>query len=189
MKSRAVFLDRDGVLNETVYVDGIDCPPADAHSLVLIPTAAEAVQRLRRAGFLCICVTNQPDIARGTRSVENVMAMNLKVSTELELDDLFMCPHDTLDGCSCRKPKPGMLIAAAKKWGLELANCWMVGDRKTDIAAGYAVGCRTVFVRNPPTGDAINPTPDFVCTDVGEASRHILTAAGMTNGKVNDHHR
>lgn len=178
MKNRAVFLDRDGVLNATVNVAGVDCPPPDARALVLFPSAEEAVQRLRQAGFLCICVTNQPDIARGKRSTKNVMTMNERVFMELGLDDLFMCPHDTPDNCNCRKPKPGMLIAAADKWNLDLSECWMVGDRKTDIAAGHAVGCRTIFINNSHAGIAFEPNPDFICTDVGEASLYIIAGDG-----------
>lgn len=168
---RAVFLDRDGVLNVAVHVDGKTYPPADADSLVIAPGVGEAVARLRAAGYLCICVTNQPDVARGTRTRDNVDAMNEKVRTALALDDLYVCFHDNADNCACRKPKPGMLLSAAEKWDIALADSWMVGDRRTDVAAGRAAGCRTVLIAAADDGAS---GADFVCGDLGGAASVIV---------------
>lgn len=171
MTRKAVFLDRDGVLNQSVLKNGVSCPPEDAGAMTIVPVAAEAVRLLKKAGYVCICVTNQPDIARGTRSADNVQAMNDKVRAAVDLDDLFVCPHDDADNCSCRKPKPGMLLAGAKKWGVDLSASWMVGDRLSDIAAGKAAGCGTVFI----TGTSASGVgADFVCADVLCAARSIL---------------
>lgn len=171
MTRRAVFLDRDGVLNHAVYVDGKSYPPADAESLRLCPGAAEAVARLKAAGYLCICVTNQPDVARGTRTRENVAAMNDKVQGLLKLDDVYVCLHDNADNCDCRKPKPGMLAAAAAKWSIDPAASWMVGDRLSDVAAGKAFGCRTILL--VPEGRADHAAGN-VCRSLDEVVRTIL---------------
>lgn len=174
-KLRAMFLDRDGVLNKAVYVDGKSYPPTDTESLEIVPGAREAIARLRQAGYLCICVTNQPDVARGTRTRENVEAMNRKVRDELELDDLFVCLHDNADTCSCRKPKPGMLLAAAEKWGIDLSKSWMLGDRETDMIAGKAAGCRTVFIASHKIIDSIHA--DFISKNIIEAVNSLLATS------------
>lgn len=169
---RAVFLDRDGVLNRALCDGGSSFPPPDAESMEIMPGAGESVAALRAAGYLCICVTNQPDIARGTRTMENVASMNEKVTGVLDLDDLYLCPHDNADGCDCRKPKPGMLLAAIAKWGIDPDASWMVGDRLTDVEAGRAAGCRTILIceTSPPPG------PDHVSRDLPEAVEYIMRA-------------
>lgn len=174
-KRRAVFLDRDGVLNEAVYVDDKSYPPADAEALEIVSGAVEAVARLHDAGYLCICVTNQPDVARGTRTRENVEAMNNKVREALGLDDLFVCLHDNGDGCACRKPKPGMLLAAAEKWGIDLLKSWMVGDRMTDVEAGKAAGCRPILIG--PLCEVYYGV-DTPCVDIQSAANAILANRG-----------
>ena len=175
MSMRAVFLDRDGVLNKAVVKGGKSYPPANENDLEIYKEAPEAVAALQRAGYLTICVTNQPDVARGTRTQDEVLAMNLKVLRSLGLDDIFFCLHDDKDGCSCRKPKPGMLLAAAQKWGLNLSASWMVGDRKSDIAAGQAAGCRTVFInRSYAEGGHDGFPADHVCFGVADAVSFIL---------------
>lgn len=179
MKRRAIFLDRDGVLNLAVVDNGIPYPPADVGALQITPGANEALWRLKRLGFLLICVTNQPDIARGTRTWENVREMNEAVRTALPLDDLFCCPHDNADNCACRKPKPGMLLNAAKKWGIELAKSWMIGDRAGDMAAGRAAGCRTIFLDAGYAESNPASAADITCanlTQVVETIIHDTTA-------------
>jgi len=174
MPRMAVFLDRDGVLNKALVRDRKSYPPLDAASLEIYPEAHKAVAVLQKAGYLAICVTNQPDVARGTRSMAEVDAMNQKVLHALRLDDILTCPHDDKDGCSCRKPQPGMLLAAAEKWGVDLGASWMVGDRKGDMAAGQAAGCRTVFIdRHYAEGGPIRPA-DYTCNGVAEAVDFIL---------------
>lgn len=166
----AVFLDRDGVLNIPVVRDGRPYPPADAESLVITDGAGEALLELRRMGFMLICVTNQPDIARGARPLNEVEAVNRKVLEKLSLDDLFMCPHDNLDRCHCRKPKPGLLREAARKWGLDLTRSWMIGDRAGDVAAGRAAGCRTIFIDLDYAEPKPEPVADHTCRSLPEAA-------------------
>jgi D-glycero-D-manno-heptose 1,7-bisphosphate phosphatase len=143
---RAVFLDRDGVLNEAVVVGGRPHPPDSVADLVLTPGVEEACAELRGAGFLLIVVTNQPDIARRTRDRATVDAINDELCRRLGLDDVLVCPHDDEDGCPCRKPRPGLLLEAAARWGVPLAESVMVGDRWRDVDAGRSAGCRTVLL-------------------------------------------
>jgi D-glycero-D-manno-heptose 1,7-bisphosphate phosphatase len=121
-------------------------------------------------------VTNQPDFARGTRTRENITAMNARVLASLPLDDLFACLHDGPDDCPCRKPKPGMLLEAARKWGVDLAASWMVGDRASDVEAGRAAGCRTIFL-DCGYGGPEPAVPDFVCRSVARVADIILRNA------------
>jgi D-glycero-D-manno-heptose 1,7-bisphosphate phosphatase len=145
---RAVFLDRDGVLNEAVVVDGHPHPPDSMDTLVLSDGAEEACRALRRAGVLLIVVTNQPDVARGARDRGAVDAINDELRRRLGIDDVLVCPHDDADACPCRKPRPGMLLEAARRWGIDMGRSVMVGDRWRDIQAGCAAGCATVLVES-----------------------------------------
>jgi D-glycero-D-manno-heptose 1,7-bisphosphate phosphatase len=157
---RAVFLDRDGTINTMA---GFVTRPEE---FVLLPGAAEAIRRINEGGFLAIVITNQPVIARGQCSLEDLETIHQKMESDLGksgayLDDLFFCPHHPDKGfpgerpeykidCECRKPKPGMILAAAKKYHIDLAASWMVGDALRDIEAGKAAGCRTVFLTGDP---------------------------------------
>jgi D-glycero-D-manno-heptose 1,7-bisphosphate phosphatase len=143
---RAVFLDRDGVLNEPVLLAGRPHPPDSVEDLVLAPGVEDACAELRRAGFLLIVVTNQPDVARGTRARATVDAINDELRLRLGLDDVLVCPHDDDDRCGCRKPRPGLILEGAARWRVSLAGSVMVGDRWRDVEAGRGAGCRTVLV-------------------------------------------
>ena len=170
---RAVFLDRDGVLNRATVVEGVPHPPASLAELELLPGVEDACRRLHEAGLLLIVVTNQPDIARGTQTIDEVDAINRELAARLPLDEFRVCPHDDPDQCGCRKPAPGMLLDASREHGIELAKSVMVGDRWRDVEAGKRAGCKTVFVsagysERPP--DA----PDLTVGDLGEAVPWIL---------------
>jgi len=112
----------------------------------ILPGVGEACRILARAGFLLIGATNQPDVARGTTTWETVNAINGNLTQALGLDDMRVCGHDDADRCACRKPKPGLLLEAARDFDIDLVSSIMVGDRWKDVAAGQAAGCRTVFV-------------------------------------------
>lgn len=168
-----VFLDRDGVLNRAVVVDGKPYPPRALHELEIDSIAVAGCRLLKQAGFKLICVTNQPDVARGLLDRRELDAINEFVVAALGLDDLLACEHVDEDRCECRKPKPGMIFSAAARHAIDLANSYMVGDRWRDIAAGQAAGCRTIFVdrhyaERPPTGMT------FTCSNLGEATDYIL---------------
>ncbi len=142
---RAVFLDRDGVLNRAEVRGGRPYPPSLANA-ELLPLVGEACAALKHAGFLLIVVTNQPDIARGTLDRSASQAVDDWLRKELPIDDIRVCPHDDGDNCQCRKPRPGLLVEAAKEWRVSLPMSTMVGDRWRDVEAGRRAGCRTVFV-------------------------------------------
>jgi D-glycero-D-manno-heptose 1,7-bisphosphate phosphatase len=146
---RAVFLDRDGVLNETLLREGRPVAPTTLTEFRLAPDAGEQAARLRAVGLLCIVFTNQPEVARGLLAESTLAEMHRQLTAVTLVDDIFVCTHDRDDGCDCYKPKPGMLHAAARKWDLDLSGSYVVGDRWRDIDAGVAVGCHTVLIERP----------------------------------------
>ena len=143
---RAVFLDRDGVINRVTLHGGKPYPPKGLAQLRLLPGVREACRSLREMGFLLILVTNQPDIARRTTDEADVAAIHAKLTRFLQLDEVKLCPHDDSDGCECRKPRPGMMIEAARRWGIDLASSYLVGDRWRDVEAGQRAGCQPIFI-------------------------------------------
>lgn len=169
----AVFLDRDGVLNRVRVTDGVPHPPDHVDELVLLPGVPEALARLRAAGFPLVVVTNQPDVARGTQIRQRVEEINAELRACLPLLDVLTCYHDQRDGCPCRKPKPGLLLAAARRWRLDCPRSYLIGDRWSDIVAGQAAGCHSVLLERPYSGrDRCNP--DSCAVDLGEAVGWIL---------------
>ncbi len=171
----AIFLDRDGVLNKTFVRDGVSHPPDAVEDFEFLPGVHVACHRLAAAGWPLVVVTNQPDVARGAQSREAVEAMNRLVTERLPVLEVFTCYHDTADDCDCRKPKPGMLLAAARKWHLDLGRSVMVGDRWSDIVAGQAAGCAGVLVLTPHSG-AKKCRPEHTVRDLSEAAAWILTS-------------
>jgi D-glycero-D-manno-heptose 1,7-bisphosphate phosphatase len=143
---RAVFLDRDGVINRAAVSNGKPYPPASVDALEILPGVADALQRLKSAGFLLIVVTNQPDVARGATTRDVVEKIHARLANALPIDRFVVCYHDAVDRCDCRKPQPGMLLASAKDLQIDLAASYMVGDRWRDVEAGRRAGCRTFFV-------------------------------------------
>ena len=143
---RAVFLDRDGVLNKAEVREGRPYPPASASSMQIVPEAPQCLEELGKAGFLRVVVTNQPDIARGKQTQEAVDEIHAALRARMPIDAIYICPHDGAEGCDCRKPKPGLLRRAAAELNIELADSIMIGDRWRDVDAGAQAGCRTVFL-------------------------------------------
>lgn len=146
--NRAVFFDRDGVLNQVVLYEGKPYPPASVNDLIITSDAYIALEQLKLAGFLLIGVTNQPDVARGQTSKINVESINQQLLNELPLEEIRVCYHDDKDQCACRKPKPGLMEAAAKDFSIELNQSFMVGDRWRDIEAGKAASCKSIWLKN-----------------------------------------
>lgn len=157
---RAVFLDRDGVLNEVFLRDGKPYPPANLTELRLTPQVEECLADLKQLGFLLIVVTNQPDVARGKQTREAVEEMHTYLASRLPIDDTYVCCHDDADRCSCRKPAPGLLLKAAQKYGIELRESYMIGDRWRDVEAGRRAQCKTLFINRgyAEKGPEISPT-------------------------------
>jgi transaldolase len=183
---RAVFLDRDGVINRPVVRDGKPYPPAGLGELELLPGVAEALARLHDAGFRLVLVTNQPDIARGTQSRQVVDQIHAELAQRLPIDEFKTCPHDDRDGCACRKPKPGLLKEAALTAGIHLVSSFMVGDRWRDIEAGHAAGCQTVFI-DYHYNERRPRAPDVTVDSLAEAAEWILRQEeGSKVKRVND---
>jgi transaldolase len=143
---RAVFLDRDGVINRALVRDGKPYPPASAAEIEVFEDAFSSLNRLREAGFLLFVVSNQPDIARGLTTQEVVAEIHSVLRSRLPVDEIYFCAHDDADACACRKPRPGMLLRAAETHGIDLRASFLIGDRWRDIDAGAAAGCRTVLI-------------------------------------------
>jgi D-glycero-D-manno-heptose 1,7-bisphosphate phosphatase len=147
MKSRAIFLDRDGVLNCAVVKNGKPYPPEDANEVRIYEGLEKELSCLKDRGFAIIVVTNQPDVARGKTSRATVEAINKVIGAKIPAIDRFIvCFHDNGDSCDCRKPKPGMLMAGALEFNVDLSQSYMIGDRRTDVEAGLAAGSRTIFI-------------------------------------------
>jgi len=143
---RAIFLDRDGVINRAEVREGKPYPPANLAVMELLPGVPAALQALHAAGWMLIVVTNQPDVARGTTPRAVVDAINAHLKEILPIEEFRTCYHDSGDGCDCRKPLPGALLAAAREHGIDLKRSFMVGDRWRDVEAGQRAGCKTVFI-------------------------------------------
>jgi D-glycero-D-manno-heptose 1,7-bisphosphate phosphatase len=165
---RAVFLDRDGVLNANIVRDGRPVAPTSLDEFKLLPGVAEALQRLKQAGFLLIVVTNQPDVATGRTARVTVEAMHAELLRSLPIDDVRVCYHVDADHCTCRKPKPGMILEAASEYGIDLVHSYVVGDRWRDIEAGKIAGCGAIFVDYGYQQDGPN-RPDKVVGSLVEA--------------------
>lgn len=169
----AIFLDRDGVINRAVVRNGRPYPPATLDDFILLPGVVSAILALRNAGFLIIVVTNQPDVAMGLQRREVVEAMHEKLLSTGLIDDIKVCYHIDADGCDCRKPKPGMLIDAAREWQIDLKNSFMVGDRWRDVEAGNSVGCFTYHI-DYQYQEKAPEKPDVVVATLQSAAQHIL---------------
>ena len=133
--NRAVFFDRDGVLNELVERDGGYYSPRDTSSFTITSNAAEVTRRTSALGYLNIVISNQPDVARGYLDETVLQEMTSLLLDELTIDDVLYCVHDDPDLCSCRKPAPGLFIHAVDKWKLNVQDCFMIGDTWKDVEA------------------------------------------------------
>lgn len=143
---RAVFLDRDGVLNKAIVKNGKPYPPSSLSELQVLSGVPEALRKLKEKGFLTIVITNQPDVARGITTRATVEGINRQLVENLAIDHIFTCYHDNDFNCDCRKPKPGQLFVAAERFSIDLRRSFMIGDRWSDMAAGAAAACSTIFI-------------------------------------------
>lgn len=180
IKKKAVFLDRDGVLNPPVVRNGLPFPPARVADFELYPDVADACKELKEAGFLLIVVTNQPDVGRGTQTREIVEAMHAKLRTILpSLDAIEVCFHGGAahgDPCECRKPKPGMLSRAAATYEIDLGRSFLIGDRWRDVDCAHAAGCRAIFI-DRGYREVLKEKPEFTVFTFREAVHTVLKAA------------
>lgn len=175
---KAVFLDRDGVINRKApdgqYITAWE-------QVEFLPGIDEALRELKRAGFLLIIVTNQSAISRNELAVDTLESIHRRMIERLSeagvtIDAVYYCPHDRNGKCECRKPRPRMLFQAAEEHGIDLRQSWMIGDTTSDIEAGLAAGCRTVWLRPAAFNGTSAPPADFSGNSVLDAARHILAA-------------
>jgi D-glycero-D-manno-heptose 1,7-bisphosphate phosphatase len=177
-RNRAIFLDRDGVINEDseAFITHPD-------QVIIFPTVSQAIRSLREIGFHIIVVSNQSGVGRGLLSEETLADINGKIQEELErdgakLDGMYHCPHLPTDGCSCRKPKNGMLIQASRDFDIDLYESYMIGDKPSDIACGESSGCSTILTFSGQSRGFEKSEfivyPDYICMDLLSASKWIL---------------
>jgi D-glycero-D-manno-heptose 1,7-bisphosphate phosphatase len=173
---RAVFLDRDGVINRALERDGKPYPPTSLAEFDILPEVPCACAKLKAAGFLLVVATNQPDVGRGTLAQEMVEKIHAHLKTQLPVDLVKVCfhPGKGTSDCDCRKPKPGMLIQAANELNIDLSRSWMIGDRWRDVDCGLAAGCKTIFI-DRGYAEELKQTPDFSARNLAEAADIILT--------------
>ena len=173
---RAVFVDRDGVLNRAVVRDGRPYPPATLETLEILPGVPQAVHQLRDAGYLVIGATNQPDVARGTQRREVVEAMNALLMAAMPIAEILVCYEDD-DNSPRRKPNPGLLQEAAEVYGIDLSASFMIGDRWRDVEAGRRAGCQTIFLDLGYNEKRPDPPADHSVADLPAAVAWILSQA------------
>ena len=173
MTHHAVFLDRDGVVNKIILRDGLPASPRNLKEFVFNDGIRDAVGRLKEWGYLIIVVTNQPDVARGNITRELLDSITQKIKQEMPIDDIYACLHDDEDQCSCRKPKPGMLLEAARKWKIDLSQSFMIGDTWKDVEAGRAAGCKTILLDAPYNQEV---APDLRVQSLSEAVEMIKSS-------------
>lgn len=172
---KAIFLDRDGVLNKVILRKGKPYSPGHLGELQIIPGTGQALQILKSAGYLLIVATNQPDVARGLQTKAMIECMHERLSVLLPLDDMRVCYHDEHYQCECRKPKPGLLLQAARDWGIRLSESYMIGDRWKDIEAGRRAGSHTILLRYPHNQHQ-SKLADYCSNTLLEAAGWILGA-------------
>ena len=171
--TRAVFLDRDGVLNRATVRDGKPYPPGALGEFEILPGVPEALRLLHGAGFLLVGATNQPDVARGTQRREVVEAMNAQLLAETPITEILVCYED--GDSPRRKPNPGLLLEAAEAYAIDLTTSFMVGDRWRDVEAGRRAGCRTVFIDAGYDERRPVPPADYTAPDLPAAAAWILS--------------
>ena len=172
--NKAAFLDRDGTINRAVVRAGRPYPPDSLAEFQFLPGALEGISLLKEAGYLVIVVTNQPDVARGTQSREVVDQMHRVLRESAPIDDIKACFEEDSPACTCYKPKPGMLLAAAKQHDIDLRKSIMIGDRWRDVGAGINAGCTTYFIDHNYE-EALDVQPSKVVSSLLEAAKHIIS--------------
>jgi D-glycero-D-manno-heptose 1,7-bisphosphate phosphatase len=161
--NKAVFLDRDGVLTCS------KTPPENLQDIKMMPKIEELLQYLNCNNFLIFCITNQPEISRGTKTLKEAQEVNdILWANYPEIIKFEICPHSDEDNCVCRKPKTGMIISLAKEFDIDISKSWMIGDRWRDIGAGLNAGCKTIFFNYRSQGELRNYIPDFTAKNVKE---------------------
>jgi D-glycero-D-manno-heptose 1,7-bisphosphate phosphatase len=166
MKSKsAIFLDRDGIINVPIIINRNPVAIYDREQLVFVDGIEELINRFREYGYLVFVVTNQPDVARGRIKASELDKINKGILQKLKIEKIYVCPHDDEDSCSCRKPKPGMILSAQKEYGIDLKSSWMIGDRDKDILCGKSAKLQTIFI-NYGYAEELKTKPDYMFDNI-----------------------
>jgi D-glycero-D-manno-heptose 1,7-bisphosphate phosphatase len=199
----AVFIDRDGVINELVYYpeQGIIDSPFTMQQFELLPGVSQAINNLHKMNYKVVLVSNQPGIAKGHMSEEAFKQIENKMINELaqgdaHLDGRYYCFHHPeakvkklKTKCNCRKPAPGLLLQAANDLNIDLSRSWMIGDGLTDVKAGQSAGCRTILLGRMKCQlcylmEELDARPDFIASDLSDAAKFILDKEGAGYGNI-----
>ncbi len=173
MLKRAIFLDRDGVINRVIIKDGKPYSPRTLSDFQFTPGIERFLSVLKDAGYIIVVVTNQPDLTRGRVTSAELDGIHALIGRSLPVDDIIVCPHDDEDGCDCRKPKPGMIVQAAEKWGIDIGSSFIIGDTWKDMEAGQKAGCTSILL-DAPYNQEVNGNHRI--KDISEALKIILPA-------------
>jgi D-glycero-D-manno-heptose 1,7-bisphosphate phosphatase len=179
-RNRAVFLDRDGVINRALVRENKPYPPASLAEFEILLGVPETCRLLKKAGFCLVVATNQPDVGRGTLKQEVVEAVHAHMCRLLPIDRVEVSYDSGREQppSEFRKPRPGMLLRAAREMNIDLSRSFMVGDRWRDIDCGHAAGCTTVFI-DFGYRESLRQNPDYRVNSLLEAAKVILAAAGQ----------
>ena len=156
---KAVFLDRDGVINRSLVLNGKPFAPTHLKDFKILPGVSESLLNLKAGGYLTVVVTNQPDLSTGKQTWKSLNEIHAFLNSQCHSDMVKVCSHTNEDHCNCRKPNPGMLIEASVELGIDLSESYMIGDRWGDIEAGQRSGCKNTFfidygyTEKQPTGN------------------------------------
>lgn len=172
---RAVFFDRDGVINAVVVRDGKITSPRAMSEYRIISGVKAGMARLRAANYLIVVITNQPEVSRGLLRRDALDAMHEHLSRELPIDAIYCCLHDDHHACNCRKPKPGMILEAAAQWHIDLERSFVVGDTEKDIGAAQAAGCASIMIEAEYNSGG---NPALRVKNISEAIECILNPSG-----------
>ena len=172
MTKKVIFLDSDGVLNTAIIKEGKPVAPTSLAEFVIPDEVKPCLDKLKAAGYLLICVTNKPDVERGLMTQETVDSIFHQMRAELPLDDIFICYVENSD---CYKPKPGLLLSAAKKYDIDLRQSYMIGDRWRDVEAGQNAGCKTIWIDRGYAEKKPMPPADLTVKSLTEATQWILS--------------
>jgi D-glycero-D-manno-heptose 1,7-bisphosphate phosphatase len=187
MAAKAVFLDRDGVLVIPEFRDGRSFAPTRLEAYKFYPEAFEALSRLKTAGYKLVVVTNQPDVGKGLIPRDVADEMHDRLRQAMPIDLIKACFHSQAANCDCRKPKPGMLLEAARELQIDLVQSYMVGDRASDVEAGEAAGCSTVFI-DLDYREQRPVAPIFTVRSIAEAVDCILGSTPISAGTADVAH-
>ncbi len=171
---KAVFLDRDGVINESILISGKPYAPRNSLEFKLLPGVKDALMSLRKAGYLNVVITNQPDVATGKQSKEEIEALHEYLCQDLAIDLIVTCYHTDAEKCACRKPNTGMLTDAANDLDIDISQSYMVGDRWRDIECGQRAGCKEVFFIDYGYNEKKPDQPYQLVTSLADCAKKIV---------------